>query len=191
MLVRCPVDCAIWQPERLDFAGPVVLGKGLLKRRYRPWILSGDDIDSEAVIAAGPGYLEYRVWLSNSLEVREAKLVHRPEEKRRKRQTIEQRADEEAAKGIDREKARRKHARALLSGALSGGYVLHFTDGVATVQDVLSDPERYDQRRLADPIEPDYAGDPRIAIFFANDGHGRPCVWSHAHGGRLFLLEAA
>lgn len=31
MLVRCPIDTAVWSPERLDFAGPPELGKGLRK----------------------------------------------------------------------------------------------------------------------------------------------------------------
>jgi len=33
MLVRCPVDTTVWQPERLDFAGPVVLAAPASQRR--------------------------------------------------------------------------------------------------------------------------------------------------------------
>ena len=47
MLVRCPIDCAVWQPERLDFAGPVVLGPGLVKRSFRRLSIDGDDIDTK------------------------------------------------------------------------------------------------------------------------------------------------
>lgn len=190
MLLRCPVDCAVWQPERLDFAGPVVLGPGLKKQQHRAVIVPGGDIKSAAVIDAGPGFADFGAWASNSLQVRMAKSVHRPEEKQRKRQVIEFRADADAAKGADREKARRTHARALLDGMLTGSYALHFTDGIATVSDVLAAPERYDMKRLADPVEPDYAGDSRIAIFFANRGHGRPHIFSHAHGGRKFVLDS-
>jgi hypothetical protein len=69
---------------------------------------------------------------------------------------------------------------------LLGDYVLHFVDGDVTVNEALSDPGRYDQQRLADPEEPNYGNDRRIAIFYANNG--RPHIYSHAHGGKKYTL---
>ena len=190
MLTRCPVDLMVHQPERLDFAGPVVLGKGLTKEYHRARVKPGGDIPSADVIESGPGYSEIGVWASNSLDVRKARSAHRPEEKQRKRQTIERRTDEDVAKGVDRAKAHAKHTRALMEGTLTGSYALQFTDGVATVKDVLAKPERYNLHRLKDPIDPDFYGDDRIAIFFSNGGNARPHIFSHAHGGRKFVLAA-
>ena len=49
-LVRCPVDAAVWQPERLDFAGPVILGPGLVKKNPPPRFYDGGLIDTEAAL---------------------------------------------------------------------------------------------------------------------------------------------
>jgi hypothetical protein len=191
MLIRCPVDLMVWQPERLDFAGPVVLGPGLRKEYHPARIIDGADINSEAVLDAyGLGKVDFSVWSSNSLEVRKAKSAHRPEEKQRKRRLISRRTEADVAAGMDRKQAERRWRGALLDGVLSGNYPLHFVDGVATVAEVLAQPWVYDHKRLADPVEPGYYGDNRIAIFFSNEGKARPWVFSHAHGGRKFALAA-
>jgi hypothetical protein len=189
-LVRCPVDASVWQPERLDFAGPVVLGDGLEKRNHPPVAIPGSDIDSEAVMHEGIGDTSFSEWSKLSIDVRRAKLKNKPEETRRKEITIEKRAREDAAKGEDIEEARRKHRAALMEGALSGSIPLYFEDGeTATVERVLEDPGRYDGRRLLDPEAPEYSDDKRIAIFYANKGSSaRPYIYSHAHGGRTFAL---
>jgi hypothetical protein len=191
MLIRCPVDLMVWQPERLDFAGPVVLGPGLRKDHHPARIIDGTDVDSEAVLDAyGMGKVDFGVWSSNSLEVRKAKSAYRPEEKQRKRRLITKRTEADVAAGMDRKQAERKWRGALLDGVLSGNIVLHFTDGDATVADVLAQPWAYDRKRLADPVEPGCYGDNRIAIFFSNEGRARPWIFSHAHGGRKFALAA-
>ena len=60
--------------------------------------------------------------------------------------------------------------------------------GTVTVADILANPQRFDFERLADPADPTYADDPRIAIFFANGGKARPHIFSHAHGGCKYVL---
>ena len=82
MLVRCPVDGAVWQPERLDFAGPVVLGPGLVKKNVSAAIVEGGVIRTQAALAGGPGKVTTAVWLRTSLEIRQAKQNAKPEEKR-------------------------------------------------------------------------------------------------------------
>lgn len=46
-LVRCLVDAAVWSPERLDFAGPVVVGEGLnvVARGWRTINNEADPLD--------------------------------------------------------------------------------------------------------------------------------------------------
>lgn len=191
MMVRTAVDASVWQPERLDFAGPSILGEGLMQERKPPIIIDGQDIDTEAAIAGGPGRMTFSAWASNSLEVRKAKHAARPEEKRRRRAFVDAHVKEDIAKGVAESDARRKWLAALTVQELSGDFPLHFSEiGCATVAEVLRDPGRFDRCRLADPLEPDYRNDPRIAQFYANAGHGYPSIFSHAHAGVKYVLKA-
>jgi len=192
MLVRCPVDGAVWQPERLDFAGPVVLGPGLVKKNIPPVIIEGGIIDTEAALAKGPGKVTAAFWLRNSPEVRKAKRRLKPEETRLRKKYIAARIREEVAAGVDEKHAREKWRAAFSTSTLSADFRLHFLNlGTVTVADVLRDPQRFDFERLADPADPTYADDPRIAIFFANGGKARPHIFSHAHGGCKYALIAS
>jgi hypothetical protein len=183
MLVRCPIDCAIWQPERLDFAGPVVLGPGLVKKNILPRIIEGGVIDTEAALA-GFGKPSFNVWTRTSLEVLRAKREAKPEEKRLRKLYVEDRVREEVAAGVDEKRARQKWQAAFTTSTLSADFKLRFLNlGTLTVADVLKDPQRFDFERLADPADPTYADDPRIAQFYANKGKARPHIFSHAHGG--------
>ena len=51
---------------------------------------------------------------------------------------------------------------------------------------MLTDPEKWHQARFADPLEPDYRHDKRIA--YANLESDEPYIWSHAHGGQRYRL---
>ena len=189
MLVRCAVDGAVWQPERLDFAGPVVLGPGLVKKNVSAAIIEGGVIDTEAAIAGGPGKVTTAVWLRTSLEIRQAKHKAKPEEKRLRKIYIADRIREEVAVGVDEKHARQKWRAAFTTNTLSADFRLHFLNmGNVRVADVLANPRRFDFERLADPADPTYADDPRIAVFFANGGKARPHIFSHAHGGRKYVL---
>lgn len=56
--------------------------------------------------------------------------------------------------------------------------------------ELLDDPKRWHNERFADPLEPEYARDSRIAWANLRSG-GKPYIWSHAHGGQRFNLERA
>jgi len=191
MLVRCPVDTTVWQPERLDFAGPVVLGPGLTKGKFPPLFLEGGDIDSEQVLYDGIGEVSFSEWSRGSIDVRRAKDAHKPEEKRRKAIVIDDRVKAEVAKGEDAENSRRKWEDAIINDELCGSFQLKFERlGIRTVDDVLNNPLAYDGERLADPHEHDYRGDGRIAVVYANEHNtGWPYIYSHAHGGKSYALK--
>lgn len=60
--------------------------------------------------------------------------------------------------------------------------VLHPLDKPSiTAREVFADPERWDGHTFGDPFEPDYGGDPRIAMALLS--RGEPRIHSHAHGG--------
>jgi len=156
---KCPIDCGVWQASRLDFAGAAVLGPGLTQKKYPPYIVHGRIIDSEAVIAAGPGKVSVGVWASHNIEVRKAKGAARPEERTRQRTYIKQRIEQDVEAGFERAMAERKWRMALLDNILSGTFPLHFRDkGIVTVADVLKNPAAYDLERLADPADPTRTG---------------------------------
>ena len=193
MLVRCPVDTTVWQPERLDFAGPVVLGTGLTKRKFPPLFLEGGDIDSEQVLYDGIGEASFSEWSRGSIDVRRAKDAHKPEEKRRKAIVIDDRVKADVAKGEDAEKSRRKWEDAVINDELRSSFMLERADGTTvSVNSILDNPLHYDGERFADPHERDYRGDKRIAVVYANDHNtGLPYLYSHAHGGKSYALKRA
>src|SRR5262249_35970433 len=71
---------------------------------------------------------------------------------------------------------------------LPGSYVVQlYGGGAVTVGELLSNPERYDGRPMADPIEGRDYGQ-QTAMFFANEG-GKPVISSFAHGGQIYFLH--
>ena len=94
--------------------------------------------------------------------------------------------------------ARRKWRAALEERVLEGSFELHFRDkGIVTVDEVLRNPGRFNCERLADPNEPDYAGDlrhssvlrqqrPRKAAYLQPRSRRRPrCPRGGAHSMSL------
>ena len=192
-LLRTSVDAMVWQPERLDFAGPAVLGEGLRQAKRESTIYDGGDIDTEAAVSAGlRRKMDFGEWKNQSAEAQKALQAARPEEKRRKTVAIEERVQQEVAAGSDEQVARRKWQAVITQDKLPVNFELHFVDEdkPVTVAEVLKSPALFDKRRCADPSEPDYANDPRIAVFYANLDRGRPYIFSHAHGGITYALEA-
>ena len=189
-LVRSPIDGAVWQPERLDFAGPSIMGKGLVQKKYPSLIFPGEDIDTEAAIAAGAGKVNYSLWLNSSLEVRKAKDATRIGSKLRQAAYIETRVKADVAAGKNEEEVRKLWQAAVQGNELSGSFPLYFQDfGEVTVADVLADPEKFNGKRLADPHDREYGADGRIAVFYANVEKSRPYIFSHAHGGHKYTLR--
>jgi hypothetical protein len=190
VLVRCPVDGAVWQPERLDFQGAPILAKGLTQKRFPPLFFDGEDIVSEQALACSPGKIAFSAWQAGSKEVRIAKNTAKPEEKRRRNKYIDDRVKKDVEAGADKKAARQRWQAAVLSNTLSGDFVLHFRDrGPAKVSDILQNLKAFHLERCADPLDPaGYGCDPRIAQLYANRAPKRPHVFSHAHGGCKYAL---
>jgi hypothetical protein len=80
------------------------------------------------------------------------------------------------------------YQRAVIDKRLMGDFVLiSAKHGAVTVKTILENPGKFNGDRFADPLEPDYSNDPRIAV--ANlRSPGRPYIYSHAHGGQRYAL---
>lgn len=193
-LVRGLIDASVWQPERLDFAGPVRCAVGLARRP-----------PDSALFNADAEFLDTRTIRDLSDDERAQLERLRADSREAIAADLEAAASEwDAAYARDRLAARpedvkpdewerrayREARDAREHGRLPPSLVLYPEDGEpVTVADVLRDPSAWDGQRFADPLEPDYRRDPRVAVFFANPGT-RPQLYSHAHGGRSYALGA-
>ncbi len=186
LLARTIVDTSVWQPERLDFVGPPVLGEGLRRGLPPARIMGPADaapFDLQRIHADG----EHDA-AAKKYEARQREAVAATARTQREA-WIEAEAPKLAVtRDIDIEQAREVLAQAASRHVLMGDFVLVTQDGdEVTVGDVLDNPARWHGARFADPLEPEYAGDHRIA--WANlRGGGKPFIFSHAHGGQRFTL---
>lgn len=183
-LVRSLVDASVWQPERLDFIAGAACKPPLEQRR------------PPAIVVEGWGFLDTRTALP-ALKPREKDKYDRLVEAAKKacepeaRAAVERFAEERAA--MEPDEAKRKAVydnfiRAAGKHTLLPSFVLHPTvGGTVTVAGILADPKKWHRAEFADPIEPDYQGDNRIA--FANTMEAsKPFIYSNAHGGIRYEL---
>ena len=186
LLARTIVDTSVWQPERLDFAGPPVLGEGLRRAPPPARVMGPADavpFDLRRIQADG----EHRA-AAVKYEAQQREAVAAAARTQREAWIEAEAPKLAAARDIDIEQAREVLAHATSRHLLMGDFVLVTADGnEVTVGEVLDNPARWHGARFADPLEPEYAGDCRIA--WANlRGGGKPFIYSHAHGGQRFTL---
>ncbi len=188
-LDRSLIDSSVWQPERVDFAGEPVLESGITRRAPNPVLLEGAPFLATAGIKAPSTLAE---WRQSSEKLRKAKDDAKPQCLEVRKAYIAERVG-----ALKREfaKTSEKRLQALLRQAtehrfLSSDFVLYRPDGGSvTVGEILADPQKWHQARFADPLEPDYRDDKRIA--YANlepEPDDYPYIWSHAHGGMRYRL---
>jgi len=172
------LDRGVHQPERLDFAALPDMGSGLRRldvgAYFRntdkaPLDLSTIKISTTEHERATANKIAAHAKARPGLDVARAAFVMKNADRlaaQRERSTSEAAAD---------------LARVLDQRVLPEDWPLTLHGGVElTVADVLADPAKFDQLRCADPAEPDYRGDDRIAYLFLRAG--RPYLFSHAHG---------
>jgi len=186
-LERTAVDASVWQPERMDFAASPVLGPGLRRDPPSAFIDGDPDalFDLRRLIAQADGDVKARAATAR----KSAHAAAKAEVQAARNQWVEEQAPELAKRrGIDLGAAQEVLRRACEHGQLTGNYVLHCADGTTpTVGDLLDNPAKWHGQKFADPLEPDYGQDRRIAWANLRSG-GRPWIYSHAHGGRRYHL---
>lgn len=171
LLDRTVIDRAIYQSNRLSFVAPPVMD-GI------------ERAESVAQIFDGPALKTSTVPRLTDTEESELARVQMAA-KAAKRGEVESRREAHAMTlpPIQREAYRRQMC-AIDRGYLAPATVLHFQDGTTvTAGEVRECIDAYKGKRLADPLEPDYHGDERIAMVMS-DG----TIHSFARGGRTFLL---
>ncbi len=180
MLIRTAIDGVVFSPERLDFVGKPLIDSPLLE--YKP-------IDSEYFFGGAldtSTLLDLTVAENILLEskISKRKIAIQPESAQIQTFWADERIKDLESKGIDNTKAREWVSNLIKGGSkhLYPSFVLEFTDprlGRVSVSDVLVDPDLFNGKSLADPIEGSSYGK-STAKFYWNDG--KPVINSLAHG---------
>lgn len=194
-LERSPIDAAVYQPERLDFCGgafcqapleqhrplPVVYNSGacpLNTREALPDLTSTEESKRREIVAALKESL-----MSQAVEIRKMWTEERVA------QALGKEGKTAISHPLDAAKLREVYHGAVEHHDLYGAFELAMADGTTvTVAHVLANTDRYHGQRLADPLEPDYGNDPRIAMLNLRTA-GSPYAYSHAHGGIRYNLR--
>ena len=193
VLIRTIRDGAVWQASRIDFATQPVLAKGLKRFAPDPVMIDGAPVMDTTKLQPKMSMAKWREDKDNAA-LRKARAAVKGEVKRKRAAYIAEREAALRAKDLTDEEVRRKTgalSRAMKERVLTADAELLCSDGktLATVRDLLADPERWHQEHFADPLEPDYRDDNRIAIAYLTNEDGRPpVIHSFAHGGATFTL---
>jgi hypothetical protein len=189
LLERSIIDRSVASSERLVFEGPPIVVKPLAQdvEQRRPVVHKGAAIVDTRSICPSLTAGERQ---SYEQLVATAKQRVAPEADRVRAAYVEERAATLAKRtGRSIEEAN-QILESQCRGVLLPDVVLEFVDKElkgATVADVLADPERFDNRALADPIEgPSYGRSAAMVLLRRNDG--RPWIKSFAHGGLSYSL---
>ena len=188
LLVRAPLDAAVWQPERLDFCGGAYCEKPLEQRRPDPIVFNSEaePLDTRQEIKS----LSFKEEIEFKRLVEEAKKEVQPQADKVRNAWIDTHVTKHISKNpdADPEKIRETYKQAAKGGQLLSDFVLYPAEGgTVTVGEILDDPDKWHETRFADPLEPNYQNDGRIA-FVNLHAAGRPYLYSNAHGGRKFWL---
>ncbi len=198
MLHRSLIDGSVWQPERLDFVR-ATCEDGLDQRPMAFRLFEGVDafigdamldVSSLQPLTSQERSRVREIW--KDLETESAEPAREAQ-----RRWANRRAEEECAQGKFEPAqlgARIEAYEAAASGGLlDSSHPLQLHDGRSvTVGHLLASPAEFDRVRMADPLEPGYNGDSRVALALLRSEGGRPpVIYSHAHGGVMFRLSTA
>ena len=189
-LERSIIDRSVFSSERLVFEGAPILGKGLRQdtESRRPIAYAGEVIDTRV---ACPSLTPAEQSTVDQMKA-DAKERLQPEIDKARAAYIEEKAEELVKrKGISKAEAV-KAIESQCNDVLCKHIGLEFSDKQlkgATVGDVLDDPERFQNKSLADPIEGVAYGRTTAMVLLRRDHPYYPWIKSFAHGeARSFSL---
>lgn len=193
--IKTLCDRMVWTPEHPDFIAGANCETPLEQRRPYPKVFNNDAPYLDTKTALPELSMAEKAKLAGIIdELRKGVEV---ESRRKKGEWAETQARKKLEKqGLDPDddtvefnKARQLYLRAADNHLLMGDYELLTSDGqMVTVGELLDNTTKWHGKRFADPIEPDYAGGDKRICYARLICKGKPYLWSHAHGGRRFLL---
>lgn len=185
-LMRCLVDTAVWQPERLDFASPPVLQDGVTRPGTAGVIYGQEDglFDLRLLIDSVTPAIRKDADAARKAARAAAKLACTEQARK---WAAEHAPTLAARRGVKLAHAVNVLERASMHGVLMGDFELLCSDGTTvTVAQLLDNPQRFNGTRFADPLDPN--DDHRVAVSRLLNG-GRPDIYSHRHGGLRYELR--
>jgi hypothetical protein len=193
LLDRSIVDCSVWQPSRLDFAGGSFCAPPLHQDRGLPQRIDGENefIDSRSII---PDLTQDELRTLASMRV-SAKTELAIEAQVTRDAWIDARIGQALGasddNNVQREMLRAELVRSLEDATLSGSFLLDVeVDGAVlqlTVSEILTDRNKYDGCLTRDPIEPEYDNSRLVGKLYLHSP--RPRLFSFAHGGKTYRLQ--
>jgi hypothetical protein len=185
LLERNALDSSVWQGHGLDFAAGAVCDPPMARRPIPPqiWNPEAGLFDTRLILDLTPE--EKTLADRNRQKAKDAKR----EEAAAKRAVYKGKEVERYVdRGVPRDKAIQIVNDAVDNGLLFAEFLLTCEDGrQVTVGEMLDHRERWHGKRFADPMEPEYRGDKRIAWANLQSG-GKPYLHSFAHGGKRYML---
>lgn len=172
LLERHFIDMSVFSPERLDFIGGSVCGKGLVQERPDPEYLLPNSFDTPH-----SGGVDF------SVSADEKNLAD----------YLRQEAKLKLSSGLPPvkiEKGMEQYVAAVEAGTLPGMFPLIFdTMGKVLVWEVISHPEKFNGQTLSDPLFPE-KGRCKAKYYFNKDSNSssRHVINSFVKGGRQFFL---
>ncbi len=189
LLTRSLIDGSVWQSNRLDFAAGASCKKPLEQRRGKPIIISGENeyLETKSIKPLSPPD-EKRF---NEL-VDNEKQKHRKKGDNVKKQHIKNRLTN--CKEEDKPALKQALETAYFGGGvLTADFIIEVIEGnkrsPITVREILKNPEKYNELKTLDPIEPEYNNfHPTGKLYLLQD---EPILHSFAHGEAAYRLTAA
>jgi len=188
VLERAPIDAAVWQPSRLDFAAPPVTVAPLEARRPAPLTRSEDAAPLDTANAIPDLTPDERQRLAEIKAAARGEADLLDEQRITRENWVGERVAQLPADLTDeqREAAADRLRAAVTDYRLWGDFeLIHRSGQRVTVGQLLDAPDKWHGERFADPLEP--GSDKRIAWANLRSG-GRPYLYSHMHGGQRFTL---
>lgn len=186
LLDRSIVDRMVGSGERLCFEGAPVIVPPLAQDQSKrmPKAFEGDAIRSDRAVPRLTEYERHRV---NEAKAASAKALGKAATDVRNKHDNELAEKISAKSGIPKPTALR-HVKARHRGVLYPDIELEFDHaGPMTVEDVLSNPDRYLGETLADPMEGIDYGRCKAIVMTSDDGG--LLIHSFAHGRSIYLLR--
>lgn len=192
LLERGLFDTSVWQTTRIDFAAGAMCGEGLEQRRGQPYVNKGDAEPMNTALCIPDLDLEQSAQALDNKRIQRQAVEEVAIEARDR--WLASHAKELAQKqSLDYESAFRIASRAVENRTLASHWeiVTRGDEGrvIATVGEILANPEHFNNRVCLDPVEPDYDGARWVGKLFLMTG--RPVLHSFAHGGATYALLSA
>jgi predicted P-loop ATPase len=181
IFLRSYVDLALKSPHQPDYA--VAELRDGIKQDRRFLVRDGKFFDPDAIKPLSK--TEEADAVSNMVEARtELELVAKKVKAKVQAQEVKILVEN----GVEKKRAKKIVGHLHEAGVLSGEMEVQFEKETVSVANLILDGEDYDEAQCFDPLEPDYAGDKPVAIYYSNDGL-HPGIYTQAHGGKFYHLR--